>query len=183
MMDKSQVAFLIAQLLVAIGENPEREGLQDTPRRVADFWSEFMTPAEGKINTTFNEETTGEMVVVSGMRIWSLCEHHLLPFWCDVSIAYKPHGQILGLSKFARIAQRYAHQLQVQERLIRQISQAVIELTGSQDVLTVGRGVHTCMIMRGVATPAVMTVIDPHGDFRARNDYTELLLRMKSEGV
>ena len=182
-MDKHRVADLIKELLIAVGEHPEREGLQDTPRRVAEFWAEFMTPAEGRIDTTFTEETTGEMVVVSGMRVWSLCEHHLLPFWCDVSIAYKPHGAILGLSKFARIAQKFAHQLQVQERLIRQISQTVIELTGSQDVLTVGRGVHTCMIMRGVATPAVMTVIDPHGDFRVRNDYTELLLRMKTDKV
>lgn len=179
--DKAHVADLTRQLLEALGQDIEREGLRDTPRRVADFWAEFLAEQTGKIATSFTEETTGEMVVVSGMRVWSLCEHHLLPFWCDISIAYKPHGQILGLSKFARIAQRFAHQLQVQERLIRSISNMVIELISSNDVLTVGKGVHTCMIMRGVSTPATMTVIDPHGVFKLENAYTDLLLHMKAD--
>lgn len=151
-----QIEFLIAELLRTIGENPDRAGLKDTPRRVAAFWSEFIDYDPGVTDTTFESISTNHMVIVSPIRVWSLCEHHLLPFWCDVSIGYIPRDKVLGLSKFARIAQQYAHKLQLQEQLVDEIATEVSKVTGSPDVMVIGRGEHLCMVMRGIQTPALM---------------------------
>lgn len=105
------------------------------------------------------------MVVVSPMRVWSVCEHHLMPFWCDVSVAYLPEEKVLGLSKFARIAHQLAHRLQIQERLVADIADEVQQVTGCADVIVMGQGMHLCMVMRGIQTPAVMTSLVARGRF------------------
>jgi GTP cyclohydrolase I len=97
------------------------------------------------------------MVTVSDIEVWSLCEHHLLPFRCSITISYRPAGMLLGLSKFARIAHRHAHRLQVQERLVSDIAADVCAITGSPDVAVLARGEHLCMTMRGIKTSAHMT--------------------------
>src|SRR5581483_9100628 len=132
------------------------EGLQETPRRWADWWREFIEYDPGTTETTFQTTTTDQLVAVSGMRVFSLCEHHLLPMWCDVSIGYIPDGKVLGLSKFARIAHQFAHQLQLQERIGKQIADELERITGSQDIAVVLKGEHLCMSMRGIRTPGVM---------------------------
>lgn len=112
---------------------------------------------------------TDQMVCVSGMRVFSLCEHHLLPMWCDVSIGYIASDSVLGLSKFARIAHQFAHQLQIQERLGTQIADEVSRITGTNDVAVILRGEHLCMSARGIRTPGVMTSSVMRGVFR--NEY------------
>ncbi|MER6912678.1 GTP cyclohydrolase I [Streptomyces sp. NPDC000594] len=160
------------RLLVEIGEDPERDGLKETPARFARWWREFSTFDPGVVSTTFPQRTEGQLVMVSDIRVWSLCEHHLLPFSCSVTIAYHPRGSVLGLSKFARIAQRHAHRLQVQEQLVRDIADEVRKVTGSDDVAVIAKGEHLCMSMRGVRTAAVMTstafngVFETHGPAR-----------------
>ncbi|MGW3210162.1 GTP cyclohydrolase I [Streptomyces sp. NPDC001135] len=154
------------RLLVEIGEDPDRDGLKDTPARFARWWREFTRYDPGKIGSLFPLECAGEAVVVSGIQVWSLCEHHLLPFSCTVTIAYLPQSKILGLSKFARIAHRHAHRLQVQERLVREIADEITEVTGSDDVAVLARGEHLCMSMRGIRTPALMTSTAFHGIFK-----------------
>lgn len=156
------------QLLLAIGEDAERPGLVDTPKRFAKFWEEFVNYNAGTIATTFESATTDQMVVVSGIRVWSLCEHHLLPFWCDIAIGYIPSNNVLGLSKFARIAHKHAHKLQIQERLVDQIANEVAEVTGSLDVIVLAKGVHTCMVMRGIKTDGVMMSLVSRGLFREK---------------
>ena len=96
-------------LLAYVGDNPGREGLLDTPRRWADSWREFMEYDPGTTETVFASASIDQMVCVSGMRVSSMCEHHMLPFWCDVSIGYITGDNVLGLSKFARIAHQFAH--------------------------------------------------------------------------
>src|SRR5437773_10103128 len=96
------------ELLVAIGEDPDREGLLDTPRRWADWWREFIEYHPGTTETTFQSMASDQMVCVSGMRVFSLCEHHLLPMWCDESIGYITGERVLGLSNFERIAHQFA---------------------------------------------------------------------------
>jgi GTP cyclohydrolase I len=155
-------------LLVFIGENPDRPGLEDTPRRFANYWREFINYEPGTIDTAFEVVTTDQMITVSGIRVWSLCEHHLLPFWCDVAIGYIATDKVLGLSKFARIAHKHAHRLQVQERLVDDIANEITALTGSDDVAVVSKGVHTCMVMRGFKTDGVMTSSVMRGIFRER---------------
>ncbi|ASU78922.1 GTP cyclohydrolase I [Actinopolyspora erythraea] len=164
-------------LLVEIGEDPDRDGLRETPARYARWWREFIDYDPGKIETSFHSVSSDQLIEVSGIRVWSLCEHHLLPFWCDVSIAYVAHNKILGLSKFARIAHKHAHRLQVQERLTAGIADSVQEFTGSPDVAVRARGEHLCMTMRGVRTSADMSTSVLRGDFE-RN--AELRTRLSS---
>lgn len=176
---RHEVARAVRALLEAMGQDPEREGLRDTPRRVAEFWKEFMDYDPGKLETTFESVRTDQMVAVTGMRVWSVCEHHLLPFWCDVSVGYIAQDRVLGLSKFARIAHRHAHQLQLQERLVDGIAAEVKARARSSSVAVVARGVHLCMVMRGIRTPAVMTSSAMHGAFRenpvARQEFMALV--------
>lgn len=164
-------------LLTAIGEDPDREGLRDTPRRVADWWREFIDYQPGTMGTVFQGEETDQMVVVRGMRVWSLCEHHLLPFWCDISVGYIAQGTVLGLSKFARIAHHAAHRLQLQERLTTQVADTVQELVGG-NVAVLGSGEHLCMTMRGIQTPATMRSSVMRGVFRDDPTVRAEFLRM-----
>lgn len=168
--DTPAVETAVRNLLLAIGENPDREGLQDTPARVARFWQEFMGYDAGNTGSAFTTTEADQMVVVSGMRVYSLCEHHLLPFYADVSIAYIPNGRVLGLSKFARVAHQFAHRLQLQERLAQQIADEIIDLSGSDSVAVVVSGVHMCMVMRGVKTDGRMTTSVVRGAFSQNPD-------------
>lgn len=153
-------------LLAAIGEDPDREGLRDTPRRFADHWAEFIDHDPGRTDTAFQAPGTDQMVVVSGIRVWSICEHHLLPFWCDLAIGYVAVDKVLGLSKFARIAHHAAHRLQLQERLAQQVADQVEAASGSPHVAVLARGEHLCMTMRGVRSPALMASSVMRGVFR-----------------
>lgn len=140
--------------LTAIGENPEREGLLKTPHRVAKAWR-FLTAgyhqtlADAAGDAVFEAEGS-EMVIVKDIEFYSMCEHHMLPFYGRAHIAYIPDGKILGLSKFARIVDLYARRLQVQERITTQIADAVEELLSPRGVAVLMEGVHLCMAMRGV---------------------------------
>ncbi|MFC0599009.1 GTP cyclohydrolase I [Streptomyces palmae] len=156
---------LARRLLVEIGEDPDRDGLRDTPARYARWWREFTAYEPGTIETLFETTSSGQMVVVSDIRVWSLCEHHLLPFNCSLTIAYRSAKHLLGLSKFARIAHRHAHALQVQERLVSGIADEVMRITEAPDVAVIGRGEHLCMTMRGIKTSALMTSTAFHGVF------------------
>jgi GTP cyclohydrolase IA len=167
------------QLLIELGEDPDREGLVDTPRRWAKWWSEFIEYDPGKIDTRFESINTDQMVVIKGMKIWSLCEHHLLPFWCEISIAYIAKDYVLGLSKFARIAHKYAHRLQIQERLVDQIASDISEYTQSPNVAVLATGEHLCMTMRGIQTPHQMKSSIMRGAFldkpEARAEFLAML--------
>lgn len=164
--DVAHVEHLTRQLLIALGEDPAREGLRDTPKRVARFWRDFIAYDPGKVATTFEAVQADQLVVVSGMRVYSLCEHHLLPFWCDVSVGYIAGDKVLGLSKFARIAHKHAHRLQLQERLVSGIAADLTALLGHENVAVIAHGEHMCMIMRGIKTPARMVSSAMSGAFR-----------------
>ena len=151
--DHARVKSLVVELLEAIGEDPQREGLKDTPRRIANFWREFIEYEPGKLDTTFSSVTHNQMVAVTGMKVWSMCEHHMLPFWCDVSVAYIADNKVLGLSKFARIAHKHAHKLTLQEQLVSDIANELKTALGTEDVAVMAKGEHLCMTMRGIQTP------------------------------
>ena len=176
--DYEKIQQLGRELLVALGEDPDREGLRDTPRRWASWWREFIEYQPGNTDTSFEAVTSGQMVVISGIRIYSLCEHHLLPFWCDVSIAYIAKDRVLGLSKFARIAHRIAHKLQLQERISNGIADEVQRVTGSPDVAVLGSGVHMCMVMRGIKSGGLVSSLVTRGTFSSQPDTRADFLRM-----
>lgn len=171
--DVLRVEAAVRELLEAIGEDPTRDGLLETPTRVAKLWREFMDYEPGKTATAFElpaSEQVNQMVVVRGMKVWSMCEHHLAPFWCEVSVAYIASTKVLGLSKFARIAHKYAHRLQLQERLVSQIAAEILEVTGSSDVAVIASGQHLCMCSRGIRTEGTMISSALHGAFKTDRD-------------
>jgi len=176
--DYPRLLALGRELLFAIGEDPEREGLRETPRRWADAWREFIEYDPGTTETTFSSVTSDQLVCVSGLRVASLCEHHLLPFWCEVSIGYIPDENMLGLSKFARIAQQFAHRLQLQERLGRQIADEIARITGTMNVAVVLQGEHYCLAARGIRSPGRMTSSVMRGVFRTESETRMEFLRL-----
>ncbi|AZI43943.1 GTP cyclohydrolase I FolE [Deinococcus psychrotolerans] len=148
------VAALTHDWLAAIGEDPDREGLLKTPQRVARAWGFLtggyqLTLGEAAGDAVFEAEGS-EMVIVKDIEFYSMCEHHMLPFYGRAHIAYIPDGKILGLSKFARIVDLYARRLQVQERITTQVAEAVEELLAPKGVAVLLEGTHLCMAMRGV---------------------------------
>jgi GTP cyclohydrolase I len=165
MVDIDRIQKAALEILEAIGEDPEREGLKETPARVARFWQEFIDYECGNTDITFECVTTDQMVVVTGMRVWSLCEHHLMPFWCDVNVGYIAKDRVLGLSKFARVAHQCSHRLQIQERLAHQIADEIERLTSSSDVAVFASGQHLCMVMRGIKTEGLLKTSVTRGVF------------------
>lgn len=165
--DKTAIEVAALTILQAIGEDVDRPELADTPKRFAKWWTEFIDYEDDNRAKMFPRVSqVDQMVVVQGIRVWSLCEHHLLPFWCDISIGYIAQDGVLGLSKFGRIAHFHAHKLQVQERLVTEIAQEVMEVTGSESVAVVAKGEHLCMTMRGIKSPSKMISSSLHGAFR-----------------
>ncbi|AXG80835.1 GTP cyclohydrolase I [Streptomyces paludis] len=156
--DTDRIAGLITQLLVELGEDPTRDGLLGTPGRVAAWWNDFLSPDSAATTTCFTEsQLNGQLVIVSGMNVWSLCEHHMLPMSLQVTAGYIADGEVVGLSKFGRIAQHVAGRLQVQERFTRQVFAHLTDVIGREDVAVRVRGTHLCMSMRGVRMDAART--------------------------
>ena len=164
--ETKNIEFLIEALLIEIGEDPKRDGLIDTPKRVAKYWKEFIEYEPGKIETTFESVNADQMVIVKGIKVWSLCEHHLMPFNSEISIGYITSDKVLGLSKFARIAHKHAHKLQLQEKLVKDIADEIQTLVGTEDVAVFGKGEHLCMVSRGIKTDGSMITSVMQGGFR-----------------
>jgi GTP cyclohydrolase IA len=149
-----KIELLVRQLLVELGEDPEREGLLKTPQRVAKALA-FLThgyrsdPQE-VINQALFTQTTSGMVIVKDIELYSLCEHHILPFFGRCHIGYIPNGRVFGVSKLARLVDVYARRLQLQERLTDQVSQAIMESIDAKGVGVMIEARHLCMMMRGV---------------------------------
>lgn len=162
--DRTQkIAAAVKTILECLGEDVERDGLQSTPMRAAKalqfFTQGYCQTAEEIIGEgIFAEETESDMVVVRNIDINSLCEHHMVPFYGKVHIAYIPDGKILGLSKLARIADMFSRRFQVQERLTRQIAQAIMDSVSAKGVGVVIEATHMCMVMRGVEKAGATTV-------------------------
>ncbi len=160
--DHERIAAAVREILIGVGEDPDRDGLRDTPDRVARAYAEMFTgigaDAAEVLSTTF-DLGHDEMVLVRDIEVWSTCEHHLLPFTGVAHVAYIPSsGKITGLSKLARLVDVYAKRPQVQERLTAEVADALVEHLDPQGVMVVIECEHLCMTMRGVRKPGSKTV-------------------------
>lgn len=182
----NEIEAAYASIIRAVGEDLTRPGLGDTPKRAAKAF-EFLTRGYAQslpevVNDAIFPSDNDQMVVVSNIELYSLCEHHLLPFIGHAHVAYLPRGKVLGLSKVARIVDMYARRLQIQENLTRQIADAVQEVTGAIGVGVIVEARHMCMMMRGVEKQnSVMKTSVMLGAFRnsaqTRNEFLALLDR------
>ena len=179
-MDFNNVAEKVKVILNEIGEDPTREGLLETPIRVAkahDFLTRgYQQNVDEVINGAIFEEKYDEMVIVKDIEFYSMCEHHMLPFFGKAHVAYIPDGKIVGLSKIPRIVDMFARRLQVQERMTQQIADVLEEKLQPKGVAVVVEGYHMCMMMRGVQKQSsISTTSAVHGAFRAAKTRLEFL--------
>ncbi|MFL6135194.1 MAG: GTP cyclohydrolase I FolE [Nocardioidaceae bacterium] len=161
--DRPRAEAAVRELLIAVGEDPDREGMRETPARVARAYQELLVgmrmAAEDVLTTTF-DAGHDEMILVRDLELWSMCEHHLVPFTGVAHVGYIPHenGRITGLSKLARLVDVYAKRPQVQERLTTQIADALMDILEARGAIVVVEAEHLCMTMRGVRKPGSKTV-------------------------
>ncbi|MBR7127652.1 MAG: GTP cyclohydrolase I FolE [Lentisphaeria bacterium] len=173
----------VVKILQFIGEDPNREGLIDTPKRVEKAY-QYLTRGyhqklEEVINGAIFESESDEMIIVRDIEFYSLCEHHMLPFFGKCHIGYIPQGKIFGVSKLARIVDMFARRLQIQERLTAQIAETIMETIGAEGVGVVCEAQHLCMRMRGVEKQnSVMTTSSMLGSFRREASTRQEFLRL-----
>ena len=175
MIDKERISSAALSIIEAIGEDPKREGLIDTPQRIAEMYAELFSGmtmnAQEELSVGF-EEGHREMVILRNIPFYSMCEHHLLPFYGVVHVGYIPNdeGRVVGISKLARVVDIYAKRLQLQERMTTQIADAVLESLQPAGVAVVIQAEHLCMTMRGIEKPGSNVVTSAtRGNFRSRS--------------
>jgi len=156
--NKNKIEKLIRSLLIELGENPDRGGLVGTPRRIAEMYEEIFAGyrMNSGLDISFSEQS--DTIIAKDIQFYSTCEHHMLPFYGKINIAYVPAGRVFGISKLARLVEKYSRRLQIQERLTKEVADEIMKM-GVEGVLIIVEGEHLCMKMRGVRNGSlIMTV-------------------------
>jgi len=181
-----RIARLVKEFLLIIGEDPEREGLRETPSRVAKMWLEELTIGYRespesyvkKFKLEVSNKQDQNFVVIRGIPVKSICEHHLMPFFGEAHIMYIPEDEVLGFSKFARIINIYSKRLQLQERLTNQIADGLMNLIKAKGLIIVVNALHTCALIRGVEEPMYMTTYAERGVLATNAELREKALKL-----
>ena len=173
-MDKERIKKIVRELIIEIGEDPTREGLKDTPRRIADAYGEIFAgyDSDSELSVQFSEDS--ETVVAKNIQFYSMCEHHMLPFYGTIQIAYVPNGRVFGISKLVRVVEKFSKRLQIQERITKNIADELYS-QGVKGVAVIADAEHLCMKMRGVKNDAKVTTSAFRGTFEDKKTKEELL--------
>lgn len=159
---KKKIEKLLRQLLIEIGENPDREGLIGTPARMAEMYEEIFSgyKINSELDISFTE--AADAIIAKDIQFYSMCEHHMLPFFGRIHIAYVPAGKVFGISKLVRLVEKYARRMQIQERLTKEIADEIMR-RGVKGVLVIAEGEHLCMKMRGVRNGSLIMTVANRG--------------------
>ena len=183
-MDKDRVKKLVRELIIELGEDPTREGLVDTPERIANMYKEIFGGynSDSELSIQFSEDS--DVVVARDIQFYSMCEHHMLPFFGKIHIAYSPNGRVFGISKLMRLVEKYAKRLQIQERLTKNIADELYA-QGVKGVVVLADAEHLCMKMRGVRNDATLSSSAYRGIYENKEEKQSILAmirRRPSEG-
>jgi GTP cyclohydrolase I len=172
-----RIEKLIRQLLIELGENPDREGLIHTPARMAEMYEEIFAGyrMNAELDVSFSEET--DAIIAKNIEFYSMCEHHMLPFYGKIHIAYVPSGKVFGISKLARLVEKYARRMQIQERLTKQIADEIIR-RDIKGVVVIAEAEHLCMKMRGVKNDSLMITVCNRGIMEEQKQLRENVLAL-----
>ena len=181
-MDKERVKKLVRELIIEIGEDPTREGLKDTPRRIADAYGEIFSgyDSDSELSVQFSEDS--ETVVAKNIQFYSMCEHHMLPFYGTIQIAYVPNGRVFGISKLVRVVEKFSKRLQIQERITKNIADELYS-QGVKGVAVIADAEHLCMKMRGVKNDAKVTCSAFRGVYEEQRAKEEIIKTIHGRSI
>ncbi len=173
-MDKERVKKLVRELIIELGEDPTREGLRKTPERIADMYKEIFGgyDTNSQLSIQFSEDS--DVVIAKDIQFYSMCEHHMLPFFGKIHIAYSPNGRVFGISKLVRLVEKYSKRLQIQERLTKNIADELFA-QGVKGVAVIAEAEHLCMKMRGVRNDVMMTTVAFRGIYEKKEEREEIV--------
>ncbi len=177
-MDEERVKKLIRELIIELGEDPTREGLKDTPERIGQMYKEIFGgyESDSELSVQFSEDS--DTVVARDIQFYSMCEHHMLPFFGKIHIAYSPNGRVFGISKLVRLVEKYSKRLQIQERLTKNIADELFA-QGVKGVMVVADAEHLCMRMRGVRNNATLTTSAFRGIYQNKEEKESIMAMIR----
>jgi len=177
-MDQERVKKLVRELIIEIGEDPTREGLKDTPERIGRMYQEIFGgyESDSELSVQFSEDS--DTVVARDIQFYSMCEHHMLPFFGKIHIAYSPNGRVFGISKLIRLVEKYSKRLQIQERLTKNVADELFA-QGVKGVVVVADAQHLCMKMRGVRNDATLTSSAYRGIYENREEKESIMAMIR----
>ncbi|MBP0134683.1 MAG: GTP cyclohydrolase I FolE [Nitrosarchaeum sp.] len=177
-MDKERVKKLVRELIIEIGEDPTREGLKDTPQRIANMYEEIFCgyDSDSELSVQFSEDS--DVVVARNIQFYSMCEHHMLPFFGKIHIAYSPNGRVFGISKLVRLVEKHSKRLQIQERLTKNIADELFA-QGVKGVVVLADAEHLCMKMRGVRNDATLTSSAYRGIYENKEEKENIMTMIR----
>jgi GTP cyclohydrolase I len=178
-MNKERVRKLVRELIIELGEDPTREGLRGTSERIAEMYEEIFSgyDSDSELSVQFSEDS--DAVVVKDIKFYSMCEHHILPFFGKISIAYLPNGRVFGVSKLVRLVEKYAKRLQIQERMTKNIADELYA-QGVKGVMVLSDAEHFCMKMRGVKNDATMTSVAYRGFYERKENREDVVAMIRN---
>ena len=179
LMDEDRVKKLIRDLIIEIGEDPTREGLKDTPRRIASAYKEIFAgyDSDSELSVQFSEDS--ETVVIKNIQFYSMCEHHMLPFYGKITLAYSPNGRVFGISKLVRLVEKHSKRLQIQERMTKNVADELYS-HGVKGVAVIAEAEHLCMKMRGVRNDANVTSAAFRGIYETTEEKENIIKLIKN---